>query len=39
MVEKLLTVHRDKITQVIGRLTDEQLVQLNRTLAFVVGLG
>lgn len=39
MVEKLLTVPRDKITQVIGRLTDEQLVQLNRTLAFVVGLG
>jgi len=39
MVDKLLTVPREKVTQVIGRLTDEQLVHLNRTLAFVVGLG
>jgi mRNA interferase MazF len=39
MVEKILTIPREKISQVIGRLGDEQLVQLNRTLAFVVGLG
>ena len=39
MVEKILTLPRNKVTQIIGQLTDEQLVQLNRTLAFVVGLG
>lgn len=39
MVEKIFTIPREKVTQVIGHLTDEQLVQLNRTLAFVVGLG
>lgn len=39
MVEKLFTVPRDKIMKVIGHLTNEQLVQLNRSLAFVVGLG
>lgn len=39
MVEKILTVPREKISQPIGCLSDEQLVQLNRTLAFVVGLG
>jgi len=39
MVEKLFTVRRDKIVKTIGRLTDEQIIQLNRTLAFVIGLG
>lgn len=39
MVDKLLTIPRGKVMRVIGHLTDEQLVQLNRTLAFVVGLG
>lgn len=39
MVDKLLTVPRTKITLVIGHLSDEEMVRLNRTLAFVVGLG
>ena len=39
MVDKLLAVSRDRITEVIGRINDEQLLQLNRTLAFVVGIG
>jgi len=39
MVDKILTVPRAKVAQNIGRLSDERLVQLNRTLAFVVGLG
>ncbi len=39
MVDKLLTVPRKKIAGAIGSLTDEQMVQLNRTLAFVLGLG
>lgn len=39
MVDKLLTVPRSKITRVIGHLTPEQTLQLNRTLGFVIGLG
>jgi mRNA interferase MazF len=39
MVEKLFTVPREKIVQTIGRLNDDELVQLNRTLSFVIGLG
>jgi mRNA interferase MazF len=39
MVDKLLAVSRDRITEVVGRINDEQILQLNRTLAFVVGIG
>lgn len=39
MVDKLLAVSRKRITGVVGRINDEQLLQLNRTLAFVVGIG
>ncbi|MCC5835561.1 MAG: type II toxin-antitoxin system PemK/MazF family toxin [Opitutales bacterium] len=39
MADKILAVSRTKIGGVIGRLRDEQIVQLNRTLAFVTGLG
>jgi len=39
MVEKLFTVPRNKISGVIGHLSDEEIVRLNRALAFVVGLG
>ncbi|MGK0238440.1 MAG: mRNA interferase MazF [Candidatus Pelagisphaera sp.] len=39
MVDKLLAVPRERITEVIGHIDDEQLLQLNRTLAFVVGIG
>ena len=39
MVEKLVTVRVSQIARVIGRLDDETLLQLNRTLAFVLGLA
>ncbi len=39
MVDNLLAVTRERITEVIGRIDDEQLLRLNRTLAFVVGIG
>lgn len=39
MVEKLVTVRVSRITGVIGRLDDGKLLQLNRTLAFVLGLA
>ena len=39
MVDKLLAVSHERITEVIGCIDDEQLLRLNRTLAFVVGIG
>ncbi len=39
MVDKIVTVARSRIGKVIGRLDDETMLRLNRTLAFVVGLG
>lgn len=39
MVDKLLTAPLARIGSVMGRLDDETLLRLNRTLAFVVGLG
>ncbi len=39
MVDKILTVPVQRIGKVIGQLDDETLLRLNRTLAFVVGLG
>ncbi len=39
MVDKLLRVPLDRVGNVMGRLDDEFLLRLNRTLAFVVGLG
>lgn len=39
MVDKLLTVPGTRIGPIIGRLDDPMLLQLNRSLAFVVGLG
>jgi mRNA interferase MazF len=38
MVDKMVTVPSRKITQIIGSLSNEQLIQLNRTLAFVLGI-
>lgn len=38
MVDKLMTVRRERIGTVIGRLRDSDLVALNRLLAFVIGL-
>lgn len=39
MADKVVTVARSRIGKVIGRLDDETLLRLNRTLAFVIGLG
>jgi mRNA interferase MazF len=39
MVDKILTVPRARTGSTVGRLDDETLVRLNRTLAFVVGLA
>ena len=39
MVDKLVAVRAARVGKIIGRLDDETLFQLNRTLAFVVGLA
>jgi len=39
MVDKPVTVRRQRIGQVIGRLTTEQIVQLDTAVAFVMGLA
>jgi mRNA interferase MazF len=39
MVDKLQTVRREKIARIIGRLSDKELLELNRLLAMVVGLA
>lgn len=39
MVDKLITVRREKIGPSVGRLSDQQLLALNRLLAVVVGLA
>lgn len=39
MVDKILTVPRSRVGATIGRLDDETLLRLNRTLAFVLGLA
>ena len=38
MVDKLVTVRREKIGKTLGRLSDQDLLQLNRLLALVMGL-
>ncbi|HXP97193.1 MAG TPA: type II toxin-antitoxin system PemK/MazF family toxin [Telmatospirillum sp.] len=39
MVDKPVTVKRERIGQVIGHLTVEDIVKLDTALAFVVGLA
>jgi mRNA interferase MazF len=39
MVDKVLTVPRERVGETIGSIDDETVVRLNRTLAFVIGLG
>jgi mRNA interferase MazF len=39
MVDKPVTVKRERIGQVIGRLTVEEIIKLDTALAFVVGLA
>jgi mRNA interferase MazF len=39
MVDKLVTVRREKVGNTIGRLSDSELLELNRLLALIVGLA
>ncbi len=39
MVDKIVTIPVARIGKVIGHLDDETVLRLNRTLAFVAGLG
>lgn len=39
MVDKLVTVRREKVGNTIGRLSDSELLELNRLLALVIGLA
>jgi mRNA interferase MazF len=39
MVDKLVTVRRKRTVASVGRLTDHQLVALNRLLALAIGLA
>lgn len=39
MVDKILTVPRDKVGRVIGRLQDEAMVAVNRSLAVFLSLA
>lgn len=37
MVDKIMTIRRDKIGPVIGHLTDEAMLAVNRALALFLG--
>lgn len=39
MADKLVTIRKERMGPKIGQLNSEELLRLNRTLAFVVGLG
>ncbi len=39
MVDKLVTVSREEIRDIIGHLEDKSMAQVNRALAMWVGLG
>jgi mRNA-degrading endonuclease toxin of MazEF toxin-antitoxin module len=39
MVDKIVAVRVTRIGRIIGRLDDEGMLRLNRTLAFVTGLA
>lgn len=39
MVDKIVSVRRDKLGQVIGRIEDENILRVNRALAVWVGLA
>ena len=39
MVDKIMTVSREKVRDVIGRLEDKSMVEVNRALALWVGLA
>lgn len=39
MADKIITMKREKIGDVIGQLDDQTLLQLNRSLALFIGLA
>ena len=39
MVDKAVTVSRDKIDQVFGELSDKELIEINRALALFLNLA
>jgi len=39
MVDKIATIRKDKVRQVIGRLDEDTIIRLNRSMAFWLGLG
>jgi|SRR5882724_7630825 len=39
MVDKVTTVKRDKVDRMIGRVSDETLLRVNRAIAFWFGLA
>jgi hypothetical protein len=39
MVDKIATIRRGKVRQVIGRLDEDTIIRLNRSMAFWLGLG
>ncbi|RAU23165.1 type II toxin-antitoxin system PemK/MazF family toxin [Paramagnetospirillum kuznetsovii] len=39
MADKPVTIRRDRIGQVIGRLTTDEIVRLDMAIAFVMGLA
>lgn len=39
MVDKLTAVRRDRVREVLGRPSDEELLALNRSLAVFLGFG
>jgi hypothetical protein len=39
MADKVMSARRDKVGPVIGRLSDADLLVLNRMLAFALGLA
>ncbi|NNM58682.1 MAG: type II toxin-antitoxin system PemK/MazF family toxin [Legionellales bacterium] len=39
MIDKIQTVSRDKVGEVFGKLTDSELLEVNRFLALFLGLG
>jgi len=39
MIDKVMTVSRDKVRRVIGQLDDKTMVEVNRALALWVGLA
>ncbi len=39
MVDKITSIRRDRVRQVLGRLSDEEAVALNRSLAVFLGFA